>query len=201
MYHKQRPSETECKNLLHSGRREERRILSVDRAGRSTEIKNLSERFGKVKTAFLVDFKGINVEQVTRLRKILKSNDAELRVVRNTLARLAIKEHPEKDKALGDKFIGTNAVVFVYGDPGTSAKTLADFGKEVEALQFKCGIMEGTSLDKDKMKYLATLPGKDELRAQLVAMLQAPLSQYVRQLAAPARSFLTLLDAYKKKQS
>lgn len=175
-------------------------MSSVNRAGKSTEIKNLSERFGKAKTAFLVDFKGMNVEQVTRLRKVLKPNNAEVRVVRNTLAKLAIKDHPDKDKVLGEKFVGTNAVVFVYGDPSASAKTLTDFGKEVEALQLKFGVMDGADLDKDKIKYLATLPGKDELRTQLLGTLQAPLSKFVQQLVAPSRSFLTVLGAYKNKQ-
>src|SRR5690606_10905228 len=119
------------------------------------QIEALSERFGRAKAAFIVDFKGMDVEQVTSLRKTLVPLNAEMKVVRNTLVRLALKNHPEAEQAIKDEFVGTNAVVFAYDDVSGSAKALSDFSKEVESLKLKSGVMEGEKLDANKIKYLS----------------------------------------------
>ena len=169
----------------------------MDRAKKSQEISALSDRFGRAKAAFLVDFKGMDVEQVTNLRKGLRPLDAEMKVVRNTLAKRALSDHPDQEEAIGEAFVGTNAVVFAYDDPSAPAKFIADFSKEVEKLQMKSGVLGGKALDEDRIKYLATLPTKDELRAKFLGTLQAPATQFVRQLAAPSSSFARLLAAYR----
>ncbi len=173
----------------------------MDRARKAQEIANISEKFGKAKAAFLVDFKGLDVEQVTTLRKGLRPLDAEMKVVRNTLAKIALKDHPESDSAISANFVGTNAVVFAYEDVSSPAKFLADFKKVADKLEIKSGVMDGSALDENKIKYLATLPGKDELRAMFLGTLQAPATQFVRQLAAPSGSFVRLLAAYKDTKS
>ena len=169
----------------------------MDKARKSQEISALSERFSRARAAFLVDFKGMNVEQVTNLRKGLHPLDAEMKVVRNTLAKRALNDHPKESEALADKFMGTNAIVFAYEDATAPAKFLTDFGKEVEHLQLKSGVLAGEALDENRIKYLATLPTKEELRAKLLGTLQAPAQGFVRQLAAPATNFVRLLAAYK----
>ncbi|MCB0393303.1 MAG: 50S ribosomal protein L10 [Bdellovibrionales bacterium] len=169
----------------------------MERARKEQEISAISERFSRAKASFLVDFKGMDVEQVTTLRKGLRKLNSEMKVVRNTLARRALKEHPASDAAIGTQFVGTNAVVFAFEDPSASAKFLADFGKDVPHLQLKVGVMDGQALDENRIKYLATLPGKDELRAKLLSVFQAPATQFVRQLAAPSTSFVRLLAAFR----
>lgn len=173
----------------------------LTRAQKTERISQLSDRLGKAKATFLVDFIGMNVEQVTTLRKTLSKSDSELRVVRNTLAKLALKDHPEADTALDGEFTGTNAFVFAYEDPSASAKALADFSKEVEALKLKTGVMEGQKLDGDKIKYLATLPSKDELRAQLLSVMNAPATKMVRLMNAVPSGFLNVMNAYKDTKS
>jgi large subunit ribosomal protein L10 len=173
----------------------------MNKATKTQEIADISEKFGKSKAAFLVDFKGMNVEQVTSLRKKLFSVKAEMRVVRNTLAKRALKDHPDQDKALSEAFIGTNAIVFANGDASASAKTLTEFGKDVETLDVKIGVMDGQQLSKDMIKYLATLPPLEVLRAQFLGTLAAPMQKFVSTLAAPATQFVCLLKAYENKQS
>ncbi|MNT20934.1 50S ribosomal protein L10 [compost metagenome] len=75
---------------------------------------------------------------------------------------------------------GTNAIVFSYGEVNATAKTLADFAKDVEVLQIKSGVMDGEALDDAKIKFLATLPGKDQLRAMFLATLLAPATTLAR---------------------
>ena len=173
----------------------------MTRADKALEIGKISERFAKAKAAFLVDFKGLSVEEVTSLRKQLYPLQSEMRVVRNTLAIRALMDHPETETALKDQFVGTNAIVFAYDDASAPAKLLADFSKDVDELQVKSGVMDGTALDEARIKYLATLPSKDQLRAQFLALLQAPMGKFVRTLEAVPGGFARVLSAYKDKQA
>lgn len=169
----------------------------MTREQKQQEISSLSDRFGRSQAAFLMDFKGMNVEQMTDLRKKLAPIQSELKVVRNTLAKLALKEHPEQEKALSEKFVGTNAVVFSYEDASTAAKALTEFAKDVEELVLRSGVMDGNALDEKGIEALSKLPGKDELRAMLLGTLQAPMSKFVRVLNEVPSGFVRTLNAYK----
>jgi large subunit ribosomal protein L10 len=168
----------------------------IKREDKQKEITSLSEKFGRSKAAFLVDFKGMDVESVTKLRKTLKPIQSEMKVVRNTLAIRALADHPTIKPALEDKFVGTNAVIFAYEDPSAAAKALTTFGKDVEAFQLKSGIMDGAALDAKGITYLATLPGKNELRAQLLGVLAAPMTKFLGTLQAVPGGFVRVLNAH-----
>ncbi|MBX7230875.1 MAG: 50S ribosomal protein L10 [Bdellovibrionales bacterium] len=172
----------------------------ITRDQKAQQISSLSERFGRAKAAFLVDYKGMNVELVTKLRKALRPVQAEMKVVRNTLALQALKNHPEMESALKDSFVGTNAVIFAYGDPSAPAKTISEFAKEVEILQLKTGAMEGVLLDEARIKFLATLPSKQELQAKLLGALSAPMSKFLGTLQAAPEGFVRVLSAYKEQK-
>ena len=158
----------------------------ITRADKEQEIKLIAEKFVKAKGAFIVDFKGIKVEQVTSLRKKLNASESEMKVVRNTLAKRAFKDHPTIEKAFANSMKGTNAIVFSYGEVNATAKTLAEFAKDVEVLQIKSGVMDGEALDSNKIKFLATLPGKDQLRSMFLSTLLASGSALARVLNAYA---------------
>ena len=171
----------------------------ITRAIKADEIASLSEKFGRSKAAFLVDFKGMTVEQVTTLRKKLVPVEAEMKVVRNTLAVRALMDHP-KSQVLSDSFVGNNAVVFAYSDASASAKALTDFAKDVELLQVKVGVMDGTKLDAKGIKALASLPSKEVLRAQLLGLMQQPMAKFVGTLNAVPSGFVRVLAAKKDQQ-
>jgi large subunit ribosomal protein L10 len=154
----------------------------MTRATKEQEVKILNDKFAKAKGAFIVDFKGMKVEQVTNLRKSLHKVESEMKVVRNTLAKRAFKDHPAADKAFSSSMKGTNALVFSYGEVNTTAKALADFAKDVEVLQIKSGVMGEEALDAAKIKFLATLPGKDQMRAMFLALLKEPGTRLARVL-------------------
>ena len=167
------------------------------REQKAQEVSVISDRFAKAKAAFLVDFKGLDVERVTKLRKALAPIKSEFRVVKNTLALRAIKNHPNYATALEKEFTGNNGVVFAYEDATAAAKFLMGFAKENEALVMKTGAMDGKLLNEAMIKYLATLPGKPELQAKLLGTLQGPMSNFVRLLNNVPGSFVRLLAAYK----
>ena len=165
------------------------------RATKEQEISSLSEKFRKAKAAFLIDFKGMKVEQVTDLRKKLDPAESEMKVVRNTLAKRALKEFPEIETALSSQFTGTNAIVFAYGDVSASAKTITAFAKDVEVLQLKTGVMDGQAMDQSRIQFLSTLPSKDVLRAQFLGVLQAPGTKLARTIKEVPASLVRVLAA------
>jgi len=169
----------------------------MTRATKEQEIKSLTDKFSKAKAAFLIDFKGMKVEQVTSLRKKLHPAEGEMKVVRNTLARRALKDFPAIESAISTQFKGTNAIVFAYGDISATAKTLSLFAKDVEMLQLKSGVMDGQAMDAKKINFLATLPTKDVLRAQLLGVLQAPGTKLARTLLEGPASLVRVLAARK----
>jgi large subunit ribosomal protein L10 len=169
----------------------------ITREQKALEVTEISERFGRAKAAFLVDFKGLDVEKITKLRKLLRGVQSELKVVKNTLALRALKEHGQFESPLRDHFTGNNAVVFAYEDASAPAKALAGFVKENEALLLKMGAMDGKALNEAQIKYLATLPGKQELRAKLLGTLQGPAQKFVSTLNAVPSTFVRLLAAYR----
>jgi large subunit ribosomal protein L10 len=171
----------------------------ITREEKSKEIAALSEQFGRAKAAFLVDFKGMTVEQVTSLRKKLVPVESEMKVVRNTLAVRALADHPASESAIKSSFVGNNAIVFAFGEAPAVAKALADFAKDVELLQLKAGVMDGAKLDSAGIKALANLPSKDVLRAMFLGTLQAPASKFVRTLSAVPSGFARVLGAQRDK--
>ena len=152
----------------------------MTREKKEQDVKTLKDKFAKAKGAFIIDFKGMKVEQVTGLRKKLNQADSEMKVVRNTLAKLAFKDHPAAEKAFSTSMKGTNAIVFAYGEVNATAKALADTAKDIEVLQIKTGMMDGNAMDEAKIKFLASLPGKDALRAQFLSVLNATGSKLAR---------------------
>ena len=110
----------------------------------------------------------------------------------------ALEEHPEVKK-LFSQVKGTNAVVFIYDEAPKVAKTLKNFSKKVETLKYKKGLLLGEEIDENKLIILANLPSRSVVQAQLLAVLQAPMSKLVRTLNEVPRGFVGLLDNYKNK--
>jgi large subunit ribosomal protein L10 len=172
----------------------------MDRAAKQAEVVNLTEKFGRSIALFVADYKGMNVEQVTTLRKELSSHkDVEMKVVKNALALRALESQPYSS-ALADSLVGTNAIVFTYGDPSPSAKTLVKFATEFEHLRIKTGVLKGQRMDEAMIKTLATLPSREVLLAKVLGSMNAPASNLVGVLAAVPRSIMNVLNAVKAKK-
>lgn len=170
----------------------------MTRMKKAEEVATLSRLLGGAKAAFLVDFTGMNVEEVTSLRRSLYPIQSKMRVVKNTLAKQALKDYPEMESHLLEHFTGVNAFVFAYDDVGTTAKKLTEFLEEVNKFVIKTGVMDGKGLDKNQVKRLAELPSKEELQAQFLGTLQAPAAKFLRVLNEVPAGLARLLAVYKK---
>ena len=171
----------------------------MDRTEKQAEIDNLAGRFDRSTSAVFVDFKGMTVADVTKLRDEFRKSGVEYRVVKNTLVKHAIKGK-SWGKILDKTLIGMTGVAWSYEDPSAAAKVVKAFRKDNDKLKVKGGLIDGQLLDGTAVEaQLATMPGKQELRASLLATLQAPLQQFVALLQAPAQNFAYLLSAKKDK--
>ncbi len=173
----------------------------MERTTKATVIGDIKGRFDKMTSAVFLDFKGMTVEEVSKLRVEFRKNGVEYRVVKNTLVKQAVAGKPW-GKVLNDTLKGMTGIAWSYEDPAAAAKVVKAFRKDNDKLQIKAGLIEGQLLDGKAVEaQLATMPGKDELRAQLLATLQAPLQNFVALLQAPAQNLVYVLSAKERKEN
>lgn len=173
----------------------------IERKSIQEKARLVSELQGKLQSApvvILLDFKGVDANSVADFRKSLKKVNAEMKVVKNTLLYRACTGTQLYDKI--DVFRDQTAVIFGYGDLVEPAKLLKDFLKGKENVKVKGGLVEGVYADATKIDYLASLPSKETLVAQLLAVLQAPITNFVRVLNALPQKTVLVLDAIRKEK-
>ena len=127
------------------------------------------------------------------LFRSFRGSGCHYQVVKNTLLGIAVKGTPME--GMEKLFVGPTAIAYSFEDPAAPAKVATKFAKESEKFVVKGGYFEGTVLDTKGVESLATMPGKDELRAKLLATFMAPATDLVRTLAAGAQNFVYLLSA------
>lgn len=163
------------------------------RPEKSYLIKEASDYLSRSDYFFLTDYKGINAEETSELRKKLSERGAEFHVVKNSSLTIATKEKELPD--LSEHLSGHTAIVVGGDDPSGVAKALGDFLKETKKVTVKAGTLGDRVLDTNQVKQLADLPSLEVLQSQLLSLFNTPATQLVSVLSAPARSMVTVLQA------
>lgn len=161
----------------------------MNRAQKTQEVELLKQKISDSQVVILVDYKGVAVNDFNDLRKKLREKDAEIKVIKNRLAKLAVRD--SDNDILSDHFSGTIAMATSVTDPTSPAKVLVDF----EKMDIKAGAIGGKIISVDEIKALASMPSKEELIAKLLGSMQAPMNNLVSAMAQIPRQLVNVLSA------
>jgi large subunit ribosomal protein L10 len=172
--------------------------MGLNRSEKAVVVEEIGAKIADAQSIILAEYRGLEVEAITVLRRQAREAGVSLRVLKNTLARRAVAGTPFE--VLADQMVGP----LLYGistDPVAAARVLNDFAKGNPKLVLKAGAMRGSLLGVDAVKALATMPSRDELLAKLLGTMQAPIGQFVRTLNEVPGRFVRTLAALEKQKT
>ncbi len=171
----------------------------MNRTEKATEVEILGQSVGQVAHAFLVDFKGLDVARSTDLRAKLRDKEGRLRIVKNRLAKLALAETPFAE--LESFLAGQTAIAYPIGEDVVGvAKVLRDFAKDHDLVPFKAGMVDGKTITAQEFDSLADLPSREALIAQVLYMMQYPITGFVTTLSGVLRNFVVVLEQIRQQK-
>lgn len=169
-----------------------------NREQKAAAISEFSENIGKATNAFVLDFKGITVPQVTELRKQVRESGSNYVVVKNTLALIGVKDSPLTK--LSNHFTGMTAIAYNTTDAVALAKVLTKFAKDVPTVQFKGALLAGQVVPAAEIQNIANLPSREELIGKLLYLMQHPIRGLAVVLNGTLRNFAVVLDQIAKQK-
>ncbi len=171
----------------------------MDRETKKEFVVGLHERLKKVQGTLLVGYQGLDVESTNRLRRELRKVQAEFQVVKNRLLKLASQD--TETEVVKDYMKGPSAIALMYEDVVGPAKVLVDYAKKFKQLDIRRGQISGRELDLDGVKKLAALPGREILLSQILSVMQAVPTSFVRVLNGVPVSLLNVLKAIEEQKA
>ena len=171
----------------------------MNRADKQQQVEQLTESLGQAPTAFLVDFKGLDVARATDLRFKLREREASFRVVKNRLALRAFADGPLAQ--VEESLAGQTAIAYPHGEDVVGvAKVLRDFAREHEVPTFKAGVIDGEVISAEDFDRLADMPPREELIAKALYLMQYPVTGLVTALSGVLRNFVVVLEQVRQQK-
>ncbi|MBI2343311.1 MAG: 50S ribosomal protein L10 [Deltaproteobacteria bacterium] len=163
------------------------------REEKHAEVEQIANRFAAAKAAFIAEYRGLTVAQMTQLRGKIRGVSGGMRVIKNRLALRALQQHPLD--GIEQHLVGPTALATATSDPVLLAKVLVEFARECETLKIKGGNVEGRAVSARDIEALAILPSRDVLLSQLLSVMQGPARGVASVLAAVPRGLVTAMKA------
>lgn len=172
--------------------------MAISKERKEELVTQYKELIGNSRALILADYGGMSVKRMEGLRAKVRDANGAFYVTKNTLLKIALEEtgQPVPDELL----LGQVATGFALGEVPSLAKALVDFAKEEDNLKLKGGIMEGEMLSTDQVESLASLPSLDELRAQIIGLINGPAQNIAGVIAGGVRQVVNVLDAYARSE-
>ena len=169
------------------------------KAFKEDKISQMKEKVDKAQVAIVTEYKGLTVEEITKLRRALQKEGGDYMVTKNTLAKLAIKDTPYE--VLAETFKGPIAIAFGFNDQVAPAKALSKFIKDTKKGEIIAAAMDGRLMSADEAKALANLPSKEEIYAQMLGCINSPASGIANSVNAVMSSLVRAVAAVRDQKS
>lgn len=173
--------------------------MQISRAMKSERLAQIMDYLGRQQVVIFTNYQGLKAKEVDQVRLTVEQADAKLLVTKNTLLRLALKNADLDIET--EAFNQPLAAVFGFSDAIATTKAVVKATKDLPALDILGGIVDGQLVDEATIRYLATLPGREELLAKLVGSIAAPLSGLVSVLAGNLRGLVSVMYQYQNKKA
>lgn len=168
--------------------------MAISRERKEELVEQYIDLLNQSKAIFLAEYSGVSVAQLENLRAEVRGVDGAFHITKNSLLRLALERSgraiPE------DFFLGQTAAGFALGELPAMAKTLVNFSDDIDQFSLKGGLMDGTLLTADAIEAMAKLPSLDELRAQIIGLINAPAQNVTSTVANGVRQLINVFNAY-----
>jgi large subunit ribosomal protein L10 len=169
------------------------------KAFKNTKVDDIKEVVAKAKVAIVSDYRGLSVAEITELRRRLQKEEGDYTVVKNTLAKIAIKDTPFE--GLEEFLKGPSAIAFGFGDEVAPAKVILKYLKEAKkANEVKGGVLDGKIITADDVKQISNLPSKQELIAKIMGSLSSPAQGLTNTVNGVARALVCAMNEVKKQK-
>lgn len=159
------------------------------------EVELLTDKIGKASAIYFAEYHGLNVEDITELRKSFFENKIEFRVSKNSLLKIAIKNN--NLNGVDGYLNGSTAIALAYDDPALPARVIKEFTKERDLPIVKGMLFDGDVIDGKDFKRIADLPSKDELLSKFIAMLNSPITKFAMTISSPMSNLNNVLNQLK----
>ncbi|HSA06577.1 MAG TPA: 50S ribosomal protein L10 [Candidatus Gastranaerophilales bacterium] len=170
------------------------------KAFKKEKIKTIEEIMSKAKVAIVSDYKGLSVSEITDLRRKLQEEKGDFTVLKNTLAKIAIKG--TKFEQLEQFLKGPSAIAIGFEDEVSPAKVITKFLKDNKkiVLEIKGGVLDGKAITPNQVKEISNLPSKPELYAKMLGCINSPAQGLVNTVNGVARGLVTAMEAIRKQK-
>lgn len=169
------------------------------RPDKVAKVEEIKSKVDEAEAVLFTEYKGLTVEEISDLRRQLRAQGAEYKILKNTLIDLALKDRAIPEMA--DILQGPTAVAFISSNAPEVAKILKKYSDANNKLTMKAGLLEGSFLNADQVKMVASLPPREVLIAKMLGSLQAPISKLVRTINNPVNKLVYALDGVAKKSA